>query len=111
MGSLANATYTLPSNLAQGGTFTVSYPTGTNQAALNNTTGGRVYDRTTQQGYAQGAGGFTFTFGASNITVTNDTGATIVAGDELSLSFGRNDINGVFNLTFPKQLQDKVAAL
>ncbi len=111
MGSIANTTYTLPTALAQAGTFTVSYPSGQTQASLNNTTGGKVVDKTTQAVYNQGAGGFTFTFGASNITVTNDTGATIPAGDELSLSFGRIDINGVYNWTFPKQAQDKLAGL
>lgn len=111
MGAIANATFTLASAVADDGTVTLAYPTGTNQAALQDTTGGTVM--VGQDGpYRQGvADNVDITFGASNITLTNRTGASWAAGTEIRVSFGRVDINGSYNLTYPKQIQDQVADL
>lgn len=113
MSALGNAKVTLGSAVANAGTFTVAYPAGTNQALLDGTTGGKVAvnDNDVYPQAPSGAGTFAFAFGASNITVTNNTGASLPAGTELILSFGRNDINGSYNLTYPKQVQDQVADL
>jgi hypothetical protein len=87
MRALAVTTVTLASDVANNGTFTVSYPTGSNQASLRGSTGGRmVVD--SDASFGQGAGGFTAAFGTSNITVTNTTGATLTAGRVITISFG-----------------------
>lgn len=113
MGSLANIKTILGTAVANAGTVVVAYPAGTNQALLTGTTGGSVAVNAndTYKQAASGAGTVAFTFGASNITITNNSGATWPAGAELIASFGRVDINGSYNLTNPKQLQDKVAAI
>lgn len=108
MGAIANTTHTLTAAVADDATFTVAYPTGATQASLTGSTGGQmVVDNDAE--YAQGASGFTASFGASNITVTNTTGAALPAGSELIFSFGENTINGSYNLTSPRQIQDSVA--
>lgn len=113
MGALVNTEFRLTADVANAGTFTVPYPAGSTQASLTGTTGGQmataagdVYNQA-----ASGAGTVAFAFGASNITVTNNTGVTLVSGTRLFFGLGRNDINGSYNLSFPKQIQDKVNAL
>lgn len=95
MSALANKKHTLASAVAQGANFTTTYPSGVVQADLINSLGGRLV----VEGNAlkQGAGGFTLVFGASNITVTNDSGVTWSAGAEVILSFGVSDKMGNFN--------------
>ena len=110
MGALGNIKHTLASNVADGATFTTAYPSGTNQDALTGSTGGVIVDQTTQAVWKQGAGGFTVSFGASTITITNDSDVTWAAGDDLVLSFGDVAINGSYNLTWPKQVQDAALA-
>lgn len=111
MGAIANATILLAAAVADDGTVTVAYPAGTNQASLTGSTGGKVM--VGQDGpYRQGVtDNVDFTFGASNITITNRTTAAWPAGTELRISFGQIDINGSYNLTYPKQVQDKVGDL
>ncbi len=111
MGAIANTKTVLAAAVATDGTVTVPYPAGTNQASLQNSTGGKVM--VDQDGpYKQGvASNVDFTFGAGNITITNKSANTWPAGAELRVSFGQIDINGSYNLTYPKQLQDKVAGL
>lgn len=93
MRALAVTTVTLATDVANNGTFTVSYPTGSNQALLRGSTGGRmVVDA--DASFGQGAGGFTAAFGASNITVTNTTGATLTAGRVITISFGDPTVAG-----------------
>lgn len=109
MGALANTKIKLAAAVAAGATVSVPYPAGTNQAALADTTGGVI--AVDGNIWRQGAGGFTVTFGASDITVTNDSGVSWAAGSELIASFGRTDINGSYNLTNPRQVQEAVEAL
>lgn len=98
MGAIANKTHTLTSAVADDGTFTTSYPAGTTQASLQGSTGGQlVIDQTVWQQDVDP--GVTFSFGASTITVTNKTGASLAQGAEVSLSFGKTDRNGSYNLT------------
>jgi hypothetical protein len=111
MGAIANTSTRLSAAVANGGTVDVGYPSGQNQASLQTSTGGRVMigeDGPYRQGVA---GNVAMAFGASAITITNNTGSTWPAGAELRVSFGQIDINGSYNLTFPKQVQDKVASL
>lgn len=104
-----NIAHTLSAAVANAGTFTVAYPAGLNQAALTGTTGGQMVGKAGYPKFLQGASGITLTFGASNITVTNASGAAIPPG-EYYLSFGEVDINGSYNLTWPKQVQDAALA-
>lgn len=109
MSALANSKFTLSADVAKAGTVVRPYPAGTVQATLTGSTGGTL--AVNGDVFKQGAGGFTVTFGASDITITNDSPVTWPANSEATVSFGRNDINGSFNLTNPRQVQDKVAAL
>lgn len=97
MGAIANATFTLTSAVADDGTVTVAYPSGTNQALLLNTTGGKVM--VGQDGpYRQGvADHVDITYGASEITITNRTTAAWPVGTEIRASFGDTNINGSYN--------------
>lgn len=97
MGSIANITYVLPADVANNATFTVAYPAGQTQASLTNSTGG-VMTLNDADILRQGTG-VTFTFGASNITVTNLAGYTLPAGTRLLFSFGNTARNGSYNLT------------
>lgn len=96
MGAIAVTQVTLASAVADDATFTVSYPAGITQANLLGSTGGEMVVNG-DAAYEQGASGFTAVFGASNITVTNTTGASLPAGSVIGISFGRNDNSGRFN--------------
>lgn len=108
--AIVTTTHTLTAAVADEGTFTVAYPSGYDQDALTGATGGEVAVGENDV-WDQADPGFAFSFGASNITVTNNTGAALTAGTELTLSFGEKTVNGSYNVTNPKQLQDAVAAL
>lgn len=98
MGALAYTPYTMAADVANGATFTVPYPSGFNQASLNGSAGGMLVanqDRFPQA--ASGAGTVAFSFGASNITVTNNTGRTLTQGTIVRLSFGKTDRAGSYN--------------
>jgi len=98
MGAIANTTTTLATSVANSATFTVAYPTGVTRSQVFNSTGGRM----TVNGdlaYAQGAGGFSLSFDATVVTVTNLTGAALAAGSVILLSFGVYPRNGSYNLT------------
>lgn len=98
MTALASATVTLATAVAADATFTLSYPTGSSQASLTGSAGGKLVVNGDQV-YAEGSSGFTVSYGASTITVTNKTGASLAAGSVLLLSFGRNDASGRYGPT------------
>lgn len=108
--AIVTTTFTTTASMADDGTVTVAYPSGYVQADLTGTTGGVVAVGENDV-WGQADPGFAFTFGASNITVTNKTGAAIPANTVLTISFGDKTIGGGYNLTSPRQLQDKVAGL
>jgi|SRR5690625_900916 len=114
MSALGNSRTVLAADVADGATVTVPYPAGLAQADLADSTGGVVAvneNDVWEQDQDAGDGTVAFAFGASNITVTNNSGVTWMAGADLIASFGRVDINGSYNLTYPKQVQDAVADL
>lgn len=112
MSALGIVKHTLASAVADAATVAIAYPAGTTQASLTGSTGGTLTINDGAGGsFKQGAGGFTAAFGASTITITNDSDVTWPAGAVLAASFGQTDINGSYNLTAPKQVQDKVADL
>ena len=104
--ALANLKHTLAAAVANAGTFTTPYPAGFTQAMLNGSTLGQLALKSgeTFPQAASGAGTVAFSFGASTITVTNNTGNALPAGD-ITLSFGAVDINGSYNLTTPRKVQ------
>lgn len=112
MSALGNSRTVLAADVADGATVTVPYPAGLTQADLTDSTGGVVAVGSNDV-WPQGTGDGTvaMTFGASNVTVTNNSGITWPAGAEIIASFGQVDINGSYNLTYPKQVQDAVADL
>ena len=93
MPALASASVTLASAVAADATFTLSYPAGSTQASLTGCSGGKMVVNGDGV-YAEGTSGFTVAYGASLITVTNKTGASLAAGSVLTLSFGRSDASG-----------------
>lgn len=104
--AIANTKIVTVASTAADGTITVDYPTGFVQADLTGSTGGKmVYKSGEVINQVASTGGVTFTFGASNITVTNKTGAAIPAGTYY-LSFGSVDINGAYNVTWPLRVQN-----
>jgi hypothetical protein len=75
-------TGTLASDVASTGTFTVSYPTGTNAGHYAESVAHSIVIN--QNVYAYPAG-FSLTFGSSNITVTNNSGGTWSSGSSYTL--------------------------
>lgn len=108
--AVAHLKHTLAATVANGATFTVAYPAGQTQTTLTGSTLGQLALKSGEvfPQAASGAGTVAFAFGASNITVTNNTGATLPATD-VYLSFGAVDINGSYNLTTPRKVQASVA--
>ena len=100
MSSKGNVTHVLASAVADDGTVAIAYPSGQTQATLSGSTGG---DLTINDGalgrYEQDASGFSASFGASTITITNLSGTTWPAGATIIVSFGDTPYNGSYNVT------------
>lgn len=100
MSSLGIVTATLASDVANNGTVDVAYPTGQNAQTLAGSIGG---DLTVGDGaygaWEEGSSGFTVSYGASAITITNKSGITWPAGQCLRLSLGTVPRAGSYNLT------------
>ncbi len=99
----ATATVVLAADVANSGTFTVQYPTGTSQKSFNAGLAGpngyvlvNANDK-----WTVAASKVSFTFGASNITVTNNSSVTWAAGSSVYLNFDRQDGNDVVTLQIP----------
>lgn len=102
MGAIANKKHQMAADVTNTNTFTTAYPTGQTQATLLNSTGGQlVFNQDKFPQAASGAGTVAFSFGASNITITNNTGLTLTAGSEIRLSFGDTDRKGSYNVGIP----------
>ncbi len=93
--ALAIQTVRLNAAVANAATVTVAYPAGFNQAALIGSTGGftTINNNDVYQQLPSGVR-VNYTFGASDITVTNNTGVTWPAGSDVLVSFGRSTIEG-----------------
>lgn len=96
MSAIGNSTQLLASDVTNTSTFTMPYPAGLTQADLLGTTGGRltVNDNDAYAQAPSGAGTVAFSFGGSNITVTNNSGRTFAANSKVIASFGRSDQSG-----------------
>lgn len=84
----------LASNVANGGTFAVSYPQGTNAATFQNGYSHKLV--LGQNNTLVAPQGLTVSFGSSTITITNASGSTWSAGTAYALEL---DILGEFNKT------------
>ena len=94
MSFAVSPTLVLATAVANAGTLTVAYPAGTTQASFIGAnaaanTGAAVLNG--NEVYPEAASGVrvNFTYGASDITVTNNTGITWPAGSTLRVQFGR----------------------
>jgi hypothetical protein len=97
MGAIGNVTVVLAAAVADDATFTAPYPTGVTRNMLLTSSGGRMVVNG-DAAYAEGASGFTVAYGASSMTITNTTGASLAAGSSIVLSFGEFPDDGVYNL-------------
>jgi hypothetical protein len=112
MSSLGNISTVLSAAVADDGTLSVSYPTGTNQAGLTGSTGGEVTINDGAYGrWDQGADGATFAFGATTITITNKSGVSWPVGATLRASFGENTNAGSYNPSDPTNSAPKSQTL
>lgn len=91
--AIASITAVLAAAVANAGTVTIPYPAGQTQASLASSTGGMVVinNNMVYPQAASGAGTVALTFGASDITITNNSGETWPAGASLIASFGAKD--------------------
>lgn len=110
MGAKGNSKVTLAAAVANAGTVTLPYPAGLVQADLTGETGGQVAVNGDVFNEGTGAGTVAIAYGATSITVTNNSGAAWPVGAEVIGSYGRIDINGSYNLTWPKAVQDAALA-
>ncbi len=102
LNNVAVAETVLGTAVADDGTFTVSYPTGTNQsdfaAGMAGTDSYVILNSNDRWDVADP--GFALSFGASNITVTNQTGAALAAGTEVTINLDMAEDDGQVMLPF-----------
>lgn len=83
---------TLAADVANNGTFTISYPTGFVQGNFSTGQALAAYMITNDNNrYSAAASQISVSFGSTNVTVTNLTGQTIVAGTKVLLDVNVND--------------------
>jgi hypothetical protein len=97
---------------ASGGTFTVNYPSGTAQADFDTGLAGPASAIHINQNdkYVLGASALGLTFGASNITVTNNSTVAWAAGSSFVLVLDRQDGNEAILMQIPVNLAAITAA-
>lgn len=80
-------TVILATSVANSGTVTLAYPSGTNQAYFTggNARAGSVVVLNDNDAYTQAASQIGVTFGGSDITLTNSTGFTWAAGTKVAV--------------------------
>jgi hypothetical protein len=85
--------------VAPAGTMTVAYPAGTAQADYLTTNAGVTSDNMAIIAGVKYTGGtlLGFSYGAGNITVTNNTGVTWAVGDTARFGFPRKDPTQIYN--------------
>jgi len=101
---------TLSADVATAGTFTVSYPTGTDEGAFAGGTEHYILALGAKFTAEQASGGISLSFGASNITVTYNGSTTIPAGSKVwvqldqrgrsgeSVSLGEDSVSSVLDV-------------
>lgn len=85
------APITLQTAIADDGTLTIAYPTGTTQASFTgrNASADGVVILNDNEVYAEGASTFSLTYGGPNITLTNLSGAAWPVGTVLRIELGQ----------------------
>lgn len=103
---------TLNADVANSGTFTVSYPSDKSQKSFNRglaqANGYAIVDNNDKWNEADSK--VSFSFGSSDITVTNSSGVTWKAGQKVSIYLGEKDGNDLVTLSFPVKLSKVSAA-
>lgn len=101
----------LAAAVANSGTFTVAYPSGTTQSTFNAGLAGSpsivINDNDT---WTAAASKMSVTYGASDITVTNLSSTTWAAGSSFVLDLDRKDGNNVVILALPINLASVTGA-
>lgn len=103
----------LAAAVANNGTFTVDYPSGFSQLSFNaglSKYGASQMVVNQNDLYSEGASGFTLSFGASNITVTNTTGASLPAGTKIDMFLAQWPTGPVMSIDIPITLAGVSAA-
>ncbi len=104
----ARVSTVLVSAVADAGTFTVAYPTGFVQADFTNglgASGGHYAIVNGNDRWAQSDSKMAVTtFGASTITITNNSAVTWAAGSTVEIFIDIQDGNNVIDLVFPVEL-------
>lgn len=102
----------LATAVANAGTFDIAYPTGTSQVSFNAGlagTGAYVMLNDNEK-WTEAASKIAVSYGASLITVTNNSGYTWAAGTRVALSVDQQDGNDVILLQIPIDLVSVTAA-
>lgn len=95
----------LAAAVANNATFDVAYPSGTTQASFTQGLAGATHRMIVNSNDAWNSGvGFTVSFGASLITITNTTGSSLPAGASIMFMFEQVDGNDVTIFAFPINL-------
>ena len=93
--NFATVSGTIATAVIDTGTFAISYPTGFSQLSFNAglawQTSGHTVVYNGNDKWAYGDPGFTASFGASTITITNEAGYTLAAGTTYIFSFRVSD--------------------
>lgn len=102
----ATASLVLASTVADDGTFTLSYPTGTSQSSFNAglAGSGHYIVLNNNDKWSAGDPGISVSFGASEITITNLTGASIPAGTAVLVYLARVPTGPVAYINIPIEL-------
>lgn len=100
----AVAEVTLGSAVANSSTFDVPYPSGTTQNSFNAGLNGSNISMWVNNNDKYDSTKFSLSFGASVITVTNSTGASLPAGAVVRLNLDQVDGNDIELIEFPIEL-------
>lgn len=97
------ASLVLAAAVADSGTFTVAYPSGTSQLSFNAGLAGTDHYAILNDNdkWESGNPGIAVSFGATEITVTNQSGYSWPAGTKVDLSFDLREGNARIPLTIP----------
>lgn len=99
----ATANLVLAAAVANGGTFTLAYPAGTSQLSFNAGLAGADHyvELNNNDKWAVGSPGIAVSFGASLITITNNSGYSWPAGTAVAVYFGQRKGKARIPLTIP----------
>lgn len=108
----AKAEKTLAAAVADDGTFTVDYPSGTSQSSFNSGLAGSGHYMIVNDNdkWENEDPGISVSFGATEITVTNLTGTSLAAGSEIVLMLDKVEDGNVVLLQIPVDLAAITAA-